>query len=60
MNSNLLKVNQPKCLKSKQESKFSLHLVILLKQLTIILRKIGQEISSSEIDPLACVNPVDG
>ena len=36
--SNLGKVNQPKRLKSKQETNFSPHLVILLKHLTIILQ----------------------
>ena len=49
---------------NNQETKFSLHLVILLKHLTIIFADIGQslaqEIPSSEIDPLAYVNPVDG
>ena len=38
MNSNLGKVNQPKCLKLKQETKFSPHLVISLKHLKIILQ----------------------
>ena len=38
MKSNLGKVNQPKCLKSKQETKFSPQLVIWLKHLTIILQ----------------------
>ena len=34
MNSNLGSVNQPKCLASKQETKFLPHLVILLKHLS--------------------------
>ena len=60
MNSNLGKVNQLKCLKSKQETKFSPHLVILLKHLTtIIFTSIGQspaqEIPTLEIDPLSFV-----
>ena len=53
MNSNLGKVNQPKCLKLKQETKFSPHLVISLKHLKTNFTNIGQsleqEIPSSEI-----------
>ena len=41
MNSNLAKVNQPKCLKSKLETKFSPHLVISLKHLTTILQTLA-------------------
>ena len=52
MNSNLGKVNQPKCLKLKQETKFSPHQVISLKDLTFykhIGQSLAQEIPSSEI-----------
>ena len=38
MNSNLSKVNQPKCLKSKQETKFPPEQVISLEHLGIILQ----------------------